>query len=173
MHWQMLRQGSEAALFALYQHHYPLLLAFGRQQGFEVEACKDQVQQVFLELWDKRNDLPAVEKVTAYLLTYFKRKLLRNNQQRVQRQLLHKANFAAQENMEDFWEKMLALETQALQQKKLSEMIDQLPERQQQLLRLRFFEGLSYEAIQVATGLTVRTVYNKIHEAIKRLKDCF
>ncbi len=35
---------------------------------------------------------------------------------------------------------------------------------------MRFYEGLSYEEIVQRTGLTHRTVYNKVHEAIKKLR---
>jgi len=35
---------------------------------------------------------------------------------------------------------------------------------------MKFYEGLSYEEIVERTGLSHRTVYNKIYEALKKLK---
>lgn len=52
----------------------------------------------------------------------------------------------------------------------LKSLISTLPERQKELIVLRFYEGLSYEEIVTRTGLTQRTVYNKIYEALKKLK---
>jgi RNA polymerase sigma factor (sigma-70 family) len=48
--------------------------------------------------------------------------------------------------------------------------INDLPNRQKELIALRFYEGLNYEEIVQRTGLSHRTVYNKIHEGIKKLK---
>ena len=48
--------------------------------------------------------------------------------------------------------------------------ISDLPNRQRELIVLKFYEGLTYEEIVQRTGLSHRTVYNKIHEALKKLK---
>jgi len=48
--------------------------------------------------------------------------------------------------------------------------INELPNRQRELIVLKFYEGLTYEEIVQKTGLSHRTVYNKIHEALKKLK---
>lgn len=50
-------------------------------------------------------------------------------------------------------------------------VINALPARQRELIMLKFYEGLSYEAITQKTGLTHRTVYNKIHEALYKIKQ--
>ncbi|MDB5275708.1 MAG: polymerase sigma factor, sigma-70 family [Ferruginibacter sp.] len=48
--------------------------------------------------------------------------------------------------------------------------LNHLPARQKELIILKFYEGLSYEEIVQQTGLAPRTVYNKMHEALKKLK---
>jgi RNA polymerase sigma-70 factor (ECF subfamily) len=48
--------------------------------------------------------------------------------------------------------------------------INDLPDHQKKLIFLRFYEGLSYGDIVQLTGLSQRTVYNKIHEALKKLR---
>jgi len=48
--------------------------------------------------------------------------------------------------------------------------INELPNRQKELIVLKFYEGLSYDEIVQKTGLSHRTVYNKIHEGLKKLK---
>ena len=42
-----------------------------------------------------------------------------------------------------------------------------------ELMMMKFYEGLSYDAIVLRTGLTHRTVYNKIHEAVETLRKKF
>lgn len=51
------------------------------------------------------------------------------------------------------------------------EAIELLPKRQKELLKLRFYDHLDFEEISILTSLNIRTVYNKIHEAIKQLRS--
>ena len=55
--------------------------------------------------------------------------------------------------------------------KLLRNAVESLPERQRELVQLRFYEHMSYEEIAMKTSLSVRTVYNKLHEAIKKLRS--
>ena len=52
----------------------------------------------------------------------------------------------------------------------LQSYLNELPARQKELIFMKFYEGLSYDEIVQQTGLSHRTVYNKIHEALKKLK---
>jgi len=67
-------------------------------------------------------------------------------------------------------EKLINKDEQSHLFKLLMNHINDLPNRQKELIVLRFYEGLSYEEIVYKTGLSHRTVYNKIHEALKKLK---
>jgi RNA polymerase sigma factor (sigma-70 family) len=164
-----LRLGDENGLFELYENLFPLLMVFGRNLGYSHEDCRDQVQQLFMELWEKRKVLPPVEKIKAYLLTSFKRKLLKE----VLKQHRAKTCVAAFANNDveiTIAEEMILAETTAETYQQLAHRINTLAGRQKQLLQLRFYEGLSYEQIQQVTGLSPQTVYNKIHEALKKLR---
>ena len=49
--------------------------------------------------------------------------------------------------------------------------IDALPERDQELLRLKFQEGLSYKQISAVTHLSVSNVGFILHRALRRLRS--
>ncbi|MFN3191607.1 MAG: RNA polymerase sigma factor [Aureliella sp.] len=53
---------------------------------------------------------------------------------------------------------------------RVRESLQELPERQQELLRLRLQEGLSYKQIAEVTGLTVTNVGYLLHKTISRLR---
>jgi RNA polymerase sigma factor (sigma-70 family) len=53
---------------------------------------------------------------------------------------------------------------------RVREQIRELPERQQELLRLRLQEGLSYRQIADVTGLTVTNVGYLLHKTVSRLR---
>jgi RNA polymerase sigma-70 factor (ECF subfamily) len=49
-------------------------------------------------------------------------------------------------------------------------MMRRLPEREQEVLRLKFQGGLSYEEIARVTGLSASNVGFLIHSAVKKLR---
>ncbi len=51
------------------------------------------------------------------------------------------------------------------------ELIQTLPEKQSELLMLKFSEGLSYREISEVTGLSSSNVGYILHHALKALKD--
>ena len=53
----------------------------------------------------------------------------------------------------------------------LARALSTLTKKQLEIIRLKFFENLSYAEISEKTSLTTRTVYNIIYEAISRLRE--
>jgi RNA polymerase sigma factor (sigma-70 family) len=167
--WLLFLNGNEQALFNLYETCYPLLMVFGKSRGFNAEICKDQLQQLFMMLWEKRSELPAVTKVESYMLTAFKHQLLREAKKQKRAVAVMQAA-SAETAFNLIPNEILETEESEKRIRLLRHYIQQLPKRQQQLLHLRFYEDFSYEEIERITGLTARTIYNKIHEAIKALR---
>jgi RNA polymerase sigma factor (sigma-70 family) len=54
---------------------------------------------------------------------------------------------------------------------RLRQLIDRLPQRQQEIVRLRFHGGLSYRAIGEVIGITETNVGFLLHTAIKQLRQ--
>ena len=52
----------------------------------------------------------------------------------------------------------------------LQNAIKRLTKKQIEILRLKFFDNLSYAEISDQTSLTPRTVYNIVYEAIRQLR---
>jgi RNA polymerase sigma factor (sigma-70 family) len=53
---------------------------------------------------------------------------------------------------------------------KIAKAMSKLTARQQELIRLRFFENLSYDEIAGQCGITKRTAYNIIYDGIRILQ---
>ncbi len=50
-------------------------------------------------------------------------------------------------------------------------MLDQLPDNQQEVVRLKFQNEMTYQEIADVTGLTVTNVGFLLHTALKRLRE--
>ena len=54
--------------------------------------------------------------------------------------------------------------------RKLHRALEQLTPRQIELIRLVFFEGLTYEEVAARTSQSIKTAYNTIYNAIQLLR---
>ena len=53
---------------------------------------------------------------------------------------------------------------------RLNELIDQLPENQQEVLRMRVYENMSFKDIAEHTGTSVNTALGRMHYAVNNMK---
>lgn len=171
IYWEQMRAGDKQALFELYNNMYFHLIRFGLKINADDELVKDCVNQIFLNLWDKRARLTAVDNVKSYLMTSLRRCML--DQLAYEDKMTHAVN---QMGAEEEWaelsyeEIMIRLQQDDELKQKLQQAIKQLTPRQMELIQMKFFEGLTYEQIAERTAQTVKTAYNTIYDAIKTLK---
>lgn len=133
----------------------------------DVERAREVVQDTFLKLY-----LADVEKiresVKAWLYTVCRNRafdVLRKEQR------LDIGNEEAVENHCD-WRPDPSQSNDAHELcDRVWQMVDHLPQKQQEVLRLKYIHDLSYKDIASATGLTVGNVGFVMHVAIKKLRD--
>ena len=169
--WKGLQQGDKDMFLALYKKYYHSLLFIGLKEIKDAQLVKDTIQQLFLYLWEKRETIGEAKNVKSYLITSFLRKLSSDWKKSGK---ISNLQVVWINNSEDTQptpeEKLIKKDDQNHLFKLLMNHINDLPNRQKELIVLKFYEGLSYEEIVKQTGLSHRTVYNKIHEALKKLK---
>jgi RNA polymerase sigma factor (sigma-70 family) len=169
--WQGLKQGDKEMFLSLYKKYYHTLLFIGLGEIKDAHLVKDVIQQLFLYLWEKRETIQDARDVKSYLITSFLRKLTsdwkKSEQSGVLKVVWGSYPEDPQPNPE---EKLIHKDQQNHLSKLLMDRINELPSRQKELITLKFYEGLSYQEIVQRTGLSHRTVYNKIHEGLKKLK---
>ncbi|MCS3795519.1 RNA polymerase sigma factor [Niastella sp. OAS944] len=171
--WERLLKGDKEALYELYTKYYHTLLFIGLKNIHDSDLVKDVIQQQFLYLWEKRNTLMEAKNVRSYIIISFLRRLTSDwvkARKRVNLEVAYSKK--EEEGFETSYEETLIIkDDHEAVSKNLMAVINELPARQRELIILKFYEGLSYDAITQRTGLTHRTVYNKIHEALYKIKQ--
>ena len=131
------------------------------------ELAAEAVQEVFVRLWEKRDQINTDHSFTAYVkkITYnyiidFFRKAKRDR--RLQQQVY--ANMEVLRNTGE--DELIGRELQRLYQ----DAIDQLPPQQKKVYLLSREQHLSYEAIAGQTGISKNTVRNHMAEAIRFIR---
>jgi len=153
----------------LFLAHYQTLFLVGFRLCANRELTKDVLQSFFLELWEKRDRLENVEHWNAYLRKAFYHRML----QELQKNRLpteHLSDETPKISTPSYETLLINFQEKKSQRRDLQNAINELPDQQKEMLKLRFHEGWSYEEIAANTGKSKQTVYNQIYEAIKKLR---
>ena len=165
-------KGDKEAFLAIYHNHFRALFYYGFSLTADRELTKDCIQELFLDIWNTRPTLNKdVENIQSYLFTWLRRKISRK-QSRLQREKSSERSGQDNDNKEFCYEELLIAFQQTEEKKEqLGRALTTLTKKQLEIIRLKFFDNLSYAEISEKTSLTSRTVYNIIYEAINRLQE--
>ena len=170
--WGSVVGGDRNAFLALYKSHYQALFSYGITLTANRELTKDCLQELFLEIWNKQSSLnKEIKNVRAYLFTWLRRKIFREL-------AILSGKACTDEMIESFPTKELSyeellIEFQQSEEKKerLRSALNKLTRQQLEMIRLKFFENLSYSEIAARTSLAPRTTYNLIYQALRHLRE--
>lgn len=160
-----LKEGSELAFDALYEKYWQGLYAAAFKRLDNPDQAKDITQDVFLQLWLKRNEAH-IDNLRAYLFTAVKNKVF---------------NWLEKESKyTPVPELLLLLETShdAADARLLKDefiktyeaLINTLTLSQQQIFRLRYQEELSTSEIAAQLNISRKTVQNQLGKAVAQLR---
>ncbi len=168
--WIEMKEGNQEAFLTIYSQNYRFLFSYGFSLCLDKELTKDCIQEIFVELWNKRTTVNTeVKNVRSYLFTWLRRKISRA--QLRTKKVKDLEEYSSRINYENSYEDLLIAFQEAEEKKeKLRQALKKLTKKQLEIIRLKFFESLSYDAISEKTSLTTRTIYNTIFEAICQLK---
>lgn len=169
--WDSFKSGNWEAYVRLYDTHFKSLNNYGYKFSRDVNLIEDAVHDLFVNLWSKKEQLGSPVSVKNYLYKSLRNLLFRKmkNQQRfsnIETDDDYPFNFEVAFDtliIEDESEKAL--------QKKIKTAIQTLPARQQEIVYLRFYEGLSYEEIADIMGLNINSAYKLLYKAIAKLQE--
>lgn len=168
--WSQLRQGRKAALEALYRAYAPVLLQYGGKFSADRQLVEDCLQDLFVGLWQAREQLGEVSSVKSYLLVTMRRRVIRQ----LGRQQKRETSEEPEEHQFDcdlaIDEQIAAREFSQEQHLKLQEALRQLSARQKEAIYLKYQLGMDYENIGQAMDINYQSVRNLVHSAVSRLK---
>lgn len=153
----------------LFKSCYKPFFAIGFRMTGNKELTKDTIQAFFLDLYEKQHQISNIENLSAYLATAFRRRIAKEAQ-KLARLNDQKSKSFTNENTPSYEDLLIKMNEEEDQENKLLRQISSLPAVQKEMLKMRFFEELSYKDIAEVTGKSPQTIYNQIHSAINKLK---
>jgi len=149
---------------ALERYERPLI-SYAKEITGDLEAARDAVQETFLRL--SRQDVAALEPRLAPWLFFVCRNCALDHNRKIVR-------FSAEPLDEDSPSDSPSPMAQALASEdrgRLQDLVAKLPQKQRELVKLKFEAGLSYKEMAEAMRMSVSHVGVQLHEAIQTLRS--
>lgn len=164
--WHAFKQGDWDAFTALYGEFYELLNNYGRKFTRDADLIQDVVHDLFVRLWTTRARLGDPVSVKNYLYKALRSTLFRKIQSL--------SKFVELDNEGGFEVNFIPdasfrQEEQELR-KQVIALVNTLPPRQQEIIFLRFYEGMSYEEIAVIMDINMSSTYKLLYKALDNLQ---
>lgn len=165
--WELIRQGDRAAFDAVYHQYVSQLFVLAYKHIPNRTDAEDIVQEVFLDIWEKRNEIVIHSSLFNYLYSTTRYKILR----------FIKTSSIRPESLDLFQELLdkysLPEEHSDARIRSINNSvitaIDDLPEQMKKVYLLNTEEGMSVTAIADQLQLAPQTVRNHLSKVRKRL----
>ena len=169
---QCLQQNDDQALALIMKKYYSSLYNYGYRFLQDDGLIKDCIQEVFISLWQRRDNLKQILSLKYYLLRATKNKVLK---------CMHQANRSATpgrlNDEYDFFQEFsiehIIIEKQISEEKaeKLKQTLCFLSKRQKEIIYLKYYQLMDHKQIAELLNISSQSVYNLLHEAVQKLRN--
>ena len=165
-----LKQTTMIDFTDLYDTYIDGLFNFGTRFTSDRELIKDCIQDVFVKLYTKRDELDSVGNIKSYLYVSLRNRIndeFRHNAHNVDDEV-NENNIPNMEyaEMEDFDSK----NQDVMRAKNVNDCFDKLSPRQRQIVTLYYVEQRKYDDICRIMGINYQSVRNLMHRSLLRLR---
>jgi RNA polymerase sigma factor (sigma-70 family) len=169
---QRLQQNDEQALAALMRNYYEALYNYAARFTTDEDIIKDCLQEVFISLWQRRENAAAILSLRYYLLRAVKNKVLKSLHRNTRK--THSIDdSSAYDFFQEFSVEKMIIDKQISEEQAITlrKTLAQLSKRQHELIYLRFYQHLDHAQIAELMNLSRQSVYNLLHETIQKLRS--
>src|SRR6187402_1491553 len=166
--WLSFREGDHKAYTLLLRKHANILFSYGCKFSKDEDFVKDCIQDVFFELWNRREKISQAANVKAYLFKSLRLRIFREqskwtNSESFEDSFLFRDEFNIEAHL-------IQEQTSKEISKKLQTILTTLTQRQKEILYLHFFEDMDHDGIGRIMGLNRQSVYNLLYRSITTLR---
>jgi RNA polymerase sigma factor (sigma-70 family) len=168
--WSSFKNGDRVAFETLYRTYIGDLLNYGYKVSSNRSLIEDSIQDLFIELWQSRQNLANTTSVKFYLFRALRNKISRNNTENVFQDLVDLERLPDELIFPSHEARLIGVEIQSIQMENLKTLIRQLSARQQEAINLRYYHNFSNEEVAKIMGVKYQSACNFIFSALTKLK---
>jgi RNA polymerase sigma-70 factor (ECF subfamily) len=170
---QKIIAGDKFSFETVYRYYYPRLNYFARQYLLDADASKNIVQDVFAELWDKRESIYSDTNLQAWLFTVTKNKSLKAIAKFKSRE--NYGNYIKVRELEVNYKSLSDFDTSNLifeeLQKQIQITLEKLPPSCRKIFEMSRFEDKKNREVAEELNLSIKTVEAQISKALRIFKN--
>jgi len=164
---QLLQQDDDDAFTAIYLRYWDKLTVVAMHRLGSLEEAREVVQEVFCNLWRRREQLEINHSLNTYLAAavkyeIFKRFAVKSRRRRLQQQALDQWQEAADDTLQH-------LQASELQSELLN-LVKALPEKCRIVFQLSREKGYTHKQIASELGIAEKTVEAHLSSALRKLR---
>jgi RNA polymerase sigma factor (sigma-70 family) len=162
--------GDDASFKAVFEVYYKSLYGYGVKLCNQPELVKDGIHDLFKNMWERRDDLAHIKSPNVYLFVSLRRKIMKEVKGQRKKTDMTEVN---EESFITFGREEIIIrdEVKFQQKEKLQQALNQLPDRQKEVLYLHYYNGLTYGEIEEILSINRQSVRNHIYRAMETLRS--
>lgn len=172
--WQSFRKGDKAAFQKIYFNHYRFLYNYCRKYTNDTALVEDIIQDLFVTLLERKDFLSDTDNIRFYLFSSIRRRLFKtlNDREFKVTDLFSNDNPAF--HLDQGVEPNFGNDDEENRfQKLLINSLNNLGERQKEMIYLKYYSGLNCKEIADMLGVTYQTTRNTLCTALSNIRKDF
>ena len=163
--------GNDYAFAELYDLYVQILFNYGMKLTQDEELLKDCIHDVFIKVYNKRNENYTINNLSSYLIISLKNRLLDEFRRQTFMAENQVEEFEYRRATEDVEYDYLHAEKQQMHSALVSHLMKNLTRRQRQAITLYYLEERKYEEICGIMQMNYHSVRNLMHRGMLKLRE--
>lgn len=166
--WDSFKSGDFDSLGILFELHYQELFYYGIKVVDLSELVKDTIQDLFADVWERRDKMMNVANFKAYLIISLRRELIRRaGKLRTESLSSEISSLQFSFSAEEF---LINDEEIKSQSRILANSLSSLTEKQREVILLRFFHNLEFEEMAQILDINIQSVRNLLFRSLEKVR---
>lgn len=170
--WKKMKEGDQNSFSQIFKFYYPKLYAYGIKLIPFPDFIRDQIQDLFVNIWQNRISLNDVYNLKAYLFVSLRRRILISKRNRLNTNSLDDLSDEDRQTLvfdpNEFIDKEYLSDNI---KEKLIKNLNSLPVSQREIIFLRFYNRLTYREIATIVNIKEQSVKNNMPRILQKLSE--
>lgn len=163
-----LKNGNEGAFEALFWEYNTHIYHFVYSLLYDKSLAEDLTQNVFLKIWERREDIDLGQNFDSYLFTIARHLVYKETEKRLLSESLTETLQKQLSDGDTLMEEKIDAESL---REYIDSLIEELPPARREIFRLSRKEHLSYKEIALRLSISEKTVETQLNRALHFLRD--
>jgi RNA polymerase sigma factor (sigma-70 family) len=168
--WNRFVKGEQTCFRELFESYYKGLYGYGLKISKNPELVEDCIQNLFVSIWERREDLGHVTSPNVYLYVSLRRSILQRVKKRNHLEGYNDDRESPIEIEFGIEEIIIKNESKKEHRENLRRAINQLSNQQKEVLYLHYYNGMSYGEIEEILSINRQSVRNHMYRAMETLR---